>query len=691
MSFLSNPLDMFETYTYNIELYQLHPNDITDYKSALENGNRVRLVADNAKESRYNISRVEQVHALGHGDARASFGNKFDIQIIEPVGTTLLKQLRENAVSLGVPHPKDIKYLMVVSFNGRDHNGVAKTFPRKFYYPLVVGRFEFNINDGGTTYALSAVEAGTQGLSYLENVLKNQLTFEASSVNEFVSLMNQRIEESEQLNLEYNSNAVYADQYIIELDDTISSWGNWKFQQTEDGLQVSGQSRVGLGADGKMSFSITNGSNITDIVGLALQCTEEYKKIPLHDGGFAREDGAHESSTTTLEHFKVFYKVITQVEYTNYDPLRGEYAKRITYRIIPHIVADEIIDSTEYLSSITDSGIQNTRVNNLRSQGLLRKRYDYLYTGANTEVLDLDMKFDYAYFAVSVIGNGRFGDQNTVSALAGQNAVTPLEKLQQNKIELRDIQKRISDASTALEGKLRSVANVYQDSIIRSAIQEDEEDITSLTSRSDQLRKDQVSLADSVRSDLETAPGTDIDMRLQFAGDIVDDSDVYGPENDVLGGALNYAAVKTNLENAGDMITIELGIKGDPYWLGSPGGFQVEKTTGLNLADYERGGQFLYLRVNVGVDEDDNGRREPDPDYQISALYRVLSVITSYQQGMFTQHLKCARDLGTNTSTIAGAIENDTPVDIANTSASTVQTTIDPGELQDQIDNEGPF
>ena len=90
------------------------------------------------------------------------------------------------------------------------------------------------------------------------------------------------------------------------------------------------------------------------------------------------------------------------------------------------------------------------------------------------------MKFDYAYFAVSVIGNGRFGDQNTVSAQAGQNAATPLEKLQQNKIELRDVQRQIADARTALEGKLKSVANVYTDSIIRSAIQEDEEDITSL-------------------------------------------------------------------------------------------------------------------------------------------------------------------------------------------------------------------
>lgn len=690
MSFLSNPLDMFETYSYNIELYQLHPNDITDFKSALENGNRVRLVADNAAESRYNISRVEQIHAIGHGEARSSFGNKFDIQIIEPIGTTLLKQLRENAVSLGVPHPKDIKYLMVISFNGRDHTGKARTYPRKFYYPMVVGKFEFNINDGGTTYQLSAIEAGTQGLSYLENVLKNQLSFDAASVNEFISLMNQRIEESEQLNLEYNANAVYADEYIIELDDDIQDWGNWKFQQTEEELQVSGQSRVGLGADGKMSFSITNGSNITDLVGLALQCTEEYKKVPLHDGGYAREDGAHESSTTTLDHFKVFYKVITQVEYTNYDPLRGEYAKRITYRIIKHIVADEIIDSTEYLSSITDTSVQNARVNNLRNEGLLRKRYDYLYTGANTEVLDLDMKFDYAYFAVSVIGNGRFGDQNTVSAQAGQNATTPLEKLQQNKIELRDVQRQIADARTSLEGKLKSVANVFTDSIIRSAIQEDEEDITSLNSRSNELRNNQTELANTVKANLESAPGTDIDMRLQFSGDVVDDSDVYGPENDVLGGALNFAAVKTNLENAGDMITIELGIKGDPYWLGSPGGFNQEPAS--DLADYERGGQFLYLRVNVGTDEQSDGRRPPDADYQISALYRVLSVITNYQNGMFTQHLKCARDLGTNTSTIASTIENDTPVAIGTTGASAVQTTIDPGELQDQADNDGgPF
>ena len=67
--------------------------------------------------------------------------------------------------------------------------------------------------------------------------------------------------------------------------------------------------------------------------------------------------------------------------------------------------------------------------------------------------MNLDLKFNYAYFAVSVIGQGRFGDQNVVSATAGQNTATPLEKLQQNKIQLQDIQQVAQKAISALQAK----------------------------------------------------------------------------------------------------------------------------------------------------------------------------------------------------------------------------------------------
>lgn len=682
MNFLPNALDQFDTYTYNIALYQMHPNDISDYESAIQSGQRVRLVADNSVDARYNISRVEQLHTLGHGQSRAGFGNRFSINIAEPNGTTLLKKVRENAISLGVPHPKDIKYLLVISFVGRDERNNAKRFPKKFYYPLVVSQFNFQINDGGTQYSLTGVENNSQAYSYLENVLKNQITFEANTMGEFIGLLNQRIEESEELNLQYNSNAIFADKYNIEFDEEIQDWLQWKFQQAEESLAVSGQSRVGVGANGKMHFSITNGSNITDIVGLALQCTEEYKKIVLHDGGFAREAGAHESSTADLASFKTFYKVITKMEYNQYDVLRGEYSKTITYRVIPHIVADEIIDSTEYIKSINDKSIQSKRVRALNEQGLLRKRYDYLYTGNNTEILNLDLKFDYAYFAVSVIGQGRFGDQNTVSATAGQNPVTPLEKLQQNKIQLQDIQQKALAAVQKFQDRKASVAKVYQDSIIRQALQDDQDEISSLQSRTDQLLAEQTSLVNDVQSDLQNVD-TDIDMRIQFAGDNIDDGDVYGPENDLLGGALNFAAVKTNLENPADMVTIEMQIRGDPYWLGHPNGFFKQNTAYQEIADYEKGGQFFYLKVNLGNDENENGRRVPNTEYQITALYRVINVISNYENGQFTQYLKAVRDLSTNLSSVADLLEQRNENNPFTSQSIPNGLSVDPADLQE--------
>jgi hypothetical protein len=166
-----------------------------------------------------------------------------------------------------------------------------------------------------------------------------------------------------------------------------------------------------------------------------------------------------------------------------------------------------------------------------------------------------------------------------------------------------------------------------------------------------------------VLQDTYNLNGDSIDHPVRFATDVISDQDVLTSDNDRIGGALQFGAVKVNLENASDLVELEIGIRGDPYWMGRPNSLVNQQRSDINLVDYEAGSHSFFLHVNLpNANEDDAGRRKPQPDYQISGLYNVRTVINRFQGGMFTQHLGAIRDLATNVSTVWDQLAGDTTV-----------------------------
>lgn len=677
MDFIQNPLNVFSTYSYNVALYQVHPRDLGELDRNLTPGSfisggqsdaRAILIADNSQESRYNITNVEQVFSLGYGQVRTAFANKFDITIQEPNGTTFLESLVLSARRLGIENHVQARYIMEITFNGRNENNRPEKYRDKFYYPVVILNTSVQIDHGGSTYNISAVENSTNAYSYLENVIKDQITFEASTVGEFIEEFEKKMEDALRNRYLLDRNAAYPDKYEITFAEDISEWKEWKFQQAGDSLDVTG---VSLMENGSLHFVIPNGSNITDVIGMALQCTEEYKKIPTLDGGFARADGSGKPATSDLSKLKLFYKVIGDVKYGKFDPLRNDYVKTLSYKVVKYIMPDAIIDSTEYTKSITDVNVQKRRLQNLVDAGLLRKRYDYLYTGMNTEVMSLDIRLDNTYYIISVIGNGQLGDSNKDTSAAGKETETLYGKISENKQDIAEL----ADEIRALQRNLSSnsgSSSVTRVQPNRTSIEEESDTIKTIDRKQKKLDRllseqerllEQYSTKDYAKTDAlsqySERKDRKVDLPIRFASDIVDDSDVYGVENDRTGGTLQFGAVKANLEQSGDMLTIELGIKGDPYWMGKPNSFYRNITQQTDTADYEMGSNMFFLNVKFPVEEDSNGRRKPGSEYSVTGIYRVINVINTFRNGLFMQYLKAVRDTSTNTSTVIDTLNED--------------------------------
>ena len=81
----------------------VRPDNAGLLDAAISSGKTI-LMADNSRESRYNIADVEQQFKVGFGQVRSTYANTFTIKITEPNGTTFLESIALCATHLSKPN-----------------------------------------------------------------------------------------------------------------------------------------------------------------------------------------------------------------------------------------------------------------------------------------------------------------------------------------------------------------------------------------------------------------------------------------------------------------------------------------------------------------------------------------------------------------------------------------------------------
>jgi hypothetical protein len=660
MTYLPNALNVYETYTYNLKLYMIRPDNTPLMEKNISIPGNSTLIIDNAGLANYNITNLEQHNVVGHSRVRNTFANRFTIQVAEANGVTLLDTIRRSAAAMGIIDHKQAVYILVIEFNGRKSDGRASKHSQVFYYPIKITDFQFKVDTGGTNYNITAIENSTAAYNYLNNVIKSQVTILASTVGDFFEQFNTIVNQAAKDAIVYSLDQIRHDTVNVTFDESISDWKQWQFQalaeeQTQDNVNII-SAGAGTGQS-VLQVTIGNGSNLTDIVHIILSQTAEYKQIVLDGGGSARSHPSEEVDSG-LDQLPVFHKVVGNVTYKDYDWLRNDYTRNSEYKVSPYIIAEQILSPLAYIEGITDANIQATRVRRLMERGLLRKKYDYIFTGANTEVLDFDIQIDYAYYNTTPYGGGQLGDANITAPPQAIGNDNPLGNLINR---IADIKAQISGLERAQRTNTRT-STTFQPG--EAGFGNRAANTLSIANLDLQIQ----GLGDIFNAtvaefgqilDSSGMSESDIAMTLRFAQDVISDGDVAGSDNDNTGGHLKFGALITNIENQADLMSIELGIRGDPYWLGKPNSFyDTALRNGNNLANFEKGSNGFYLKCALPYPyEDANGRRKPNVEYEISGFYTVIDVITRYTGGQFTMHLNAVRDLGTNTPTAQDALD----------------------------------
>ncbi|MFW5895500.1 MAG: hypothetical protein ACOCT9_02030, partial [archaeon] len=330
MTYITNPLNKYDTYTYNIKISMVKPNNIT--------GEDV-FIAENSVDASLNVARITHTLTLGQSLVRSSYANAFDIVINEPNNVSFFERIVSASRRLRIKNHVNAVYKIEISFPARDSNSKPVRYPSSpFTYFVKFTNVEANITERGSDYTITAVETNSKGYSYVNGIVKTTLTYTASTVNEALQELTRKLNESAKIINDTDINSLKPTEYEVVLDDDTSDWGSWRID-----MKNNSPSKIG----DKVSFHITQGTSIIDHIDTIFKSTENGKKIPKLSGGYAKSDLNEDISTENAIGAKYGYKIIPTVEEKEFDPLSGDYTKKITYKIKKHAIPDMLLDSNE--------------------------------------------------------------------------------------------------------------------------------------------------------------------------------------------------------------------------------------------------------------------------------------------------------------------------------------------------------
>ncbi len=121
------------------------------------------------------------------------------------------------------------------------------------------------------------------------------------------------------------------------------------------------------------SFQFAQGQNITGIINTMILNSRYVSEAIKAEN---KEDGL-------VKHFMID----VQTEFLEFDPIVGDYAQKITYRVVPYLVHETVYSNP----NATPQGYDV-----LEKQ--VSKAYNYIFTGQNVDILKLDIQIDNLFY-----------------------------------------------------------------------------------------------------------------------------------------------------------------------------------------------------------------------------------------------------------------------------------------------------
>jgi hypothetical protein len=451
-----NILEQFASYTPLWTLSCLTPNEFNNPDSYRNNPTRLSNVILSSA-GRYDAQRTNTVngapeyfidnfsmkHNVAPGAKDGNTNNfNFTFDVYEPYSMGMfLQSMKVAAVNAGYPsYLVETPYLLVLEFKGMKDNGamLASTAKLTRFFTIRINQIEFKVDEGGSKYSVVAMPLHYSGFSDLVNVLPSDISITGETVKSILasgsrSLTNalNRIQQDlvksgqqdladvyqivfpkdssddigvikstnatevlkatadpnkpaetkisdikDEVQLDFGSGRIGSDTNTMGFDAT--SGGNYVYKYESDVLDEKGQKVI------KEKMSIDTNLRLFTFPQQVTKISEVINRIIL-SSKFAEDAIKPEAIDAKGE--VEWYRLDCQIQLLGYDAKRNLRAKKYIYRIVPYSV------NAGTLKNPSAAPAGHGQLNKI-----IAKRYDYIYTGTNNDLLKFDITLNALWY-----------------------------------------------------------------------------------------------------------------------------------------------------------------------------------------------------------------------------------------------------------------------------------------------------
>lgn len=699
-----NVLNGFQNATYHIRLFMVDdtPFEFRNYGTYRElvdyfTKTKKRTVVAESGVTGINIQNLTiTTKAAPNSATRSMTATELVMNVVEPGGISFMDLLAQSARELRVLNYNKTMFLMEIRFlgyNGEDdpeiatgsfNENICQTFPNGgiWLYHLFLKDIETEVSANGGAYRLTFYPFEEQIQQDIDLRLPGHLSPEGNTVKEMVDDLLNKLNEHIKSTYGYNLRTYVASILPFDNGKTYDP-GQFSLQpvkpQNNDKRALTLES-----VNGKLKAHFPHGTALNDAIEMIFANSPvvqqlakdvmEVSKVEL-DGNKMRESVIFRSS------------VIAEV--VEYDYTTEMYILKYNIVIRPYMTQRPIL-SRDQVELSTRPDVQAANARKLRSQGYLAKRYDYLFTGLNTEVINFDIKHNAAWSALLPRALGAvmsleanvahdFKLKETVNLFQARLAeirsrFDEIEGLrsdrqrllsedsQKNQARIREIEAKLSTFHDEEERGLNLERTYLQDQVRegRSRIQANQsERQTPLPQNRAGQRFAEEILAEDEDEKYRYAPmplsvvQNPNDPRFFASGSLPDhftqDRALFGAVMDQL-----YETTGSALQN------INLEIRGDPYWLGAsnlerslaqihqaesaiPVRLNDDPNIDASRPDYTKGDVMFLLTYRYPRGVTEGGAPNIRFNDFFTGVYFVVTVTHKFDGGSFTQTLNAKR------------------------------------------------
>lgn len=632
-----NPLSAIQQPTYNIRLFMVEDTPLImskyssyqDFCDAIGKKQQTTIAATGVSDINIVSLTMESIPGLNK-QTRSMESTKMTMVLKEPMGVSFMDMMAETARELRIRNFSKGYYMLEISFMGYEEGGRYTVNPcdgekyasnkGRWLYQVAILNIDTIMNDTGGQYTLTMIPYQQQMYNENNMTLPENVNVTGTTVVDILNNVAKSMNDSVMYSYGFQAKSYEFKFYDLKMGSKTFSMNDFKVTPTKEEFGHRRNNSMDQTSSNSIKANFAQNTAINDVVELVFANSTAAQMLLLdvttQDALTKAELDKKEMRKSVLFKIEVTADFASDNEQEQYDYANENYIMKYTMHVLPYFTQTPILTHNDVkVSQDTQEQIKNARM--LRENGYLSKKYDYLFTGLNTEVLNLDIRFNMNWQASlpRILGTGTSVESNAVAdkkddppekKISDQREVLrknqEIYRRRQDKIEQFDkdiaAKKKLlgtDDAPKDLAEQIKKdeeardafVKDKAEEEKANKALEERNKALKSLKDERDRFQNAQNALRPNKRGDEErggahvfaedvleydstnnrhtpTVSTVQVsqDTRYITQGAIADqntsDRSVYGAVLNQLYGGLAF-----------QMANIKMDIKGDPYWLGA--------------------------------------------------------------------------------------------------------------------------